>query len=241
MKNLFLFCCLLFALKSSFAQDTLYYYENGCLAPTAEGASTIAVVLKNNPNDAAATVIEYYKSGLKKSEIYYSNYEWKYLDKQYNQWYENGQIKIQANYENRLLDGAVRTYWEDGTKKREDVYSKNVLINGKCWDKEGNEIPHFDYQTKAQLTFNVNEHVKKNIKYPKKAIDTKKAERIITQFTISKDGNVCNIRTLGNPNKHLASECIRVIKLMPNCIPATLDGENVASKFVYPINFTLSN
>lgn len=239
MKHLLLLFCLLLALKTTYAQDTLYYYENGCLAPTAEGAHSKEIIIKENHNDSTATVLEFFISGAKKSETHYSNYANRTKSKQYKQWYENGQIKIIANYTNNKLNGEVFTYWEDGSPKREDTYNNNVLVNGKCWDKNGNEIPHFVFWTKPQPLFNVLEHIKKNIKYPQKAIDAKQDGRIDTRFTVSKDGNLCNFRTIGKTNKHLAAESIRVLQAMPKWEPATCDGEVISSEFKYPMSFSL--
>lgn len=240
MKHLLLFFYLLLALKTTYAQDTLYYYENGCLAPTAEGAYTKKIAIKENIDDSTATVLEFFISGTKKSETYYSSYANRTKSKQYKQWYENGQINIIANYINNKLNGEVLTYWEDGSPKREDTYNNNVLVNGKCWDKEGNNIPYFDYQTKARPNFNINEYIKTNIKTPKIEKYRKKGNRVVTKFTVIKTGELCDFETLRSGGTEFDKEVLRVLRLMPTWIPANIDGETVVSEFIYPINFGLT-
>lgn len=59
------------------------------------------------------------------------------------------------------------------------------------------------------------------------------------RFIVEKDGSLTDIQAVGDKqNKELSEEAIRVLKTMPNWIPAEHNGEVVRSYFVIPIKLS---
>lgn len=79
-----------------------------------------------------------------------------------------------------------------------------------------------------------------NLVYPPVLIDGDVAGAVIVQFVIEKDGSVCDAEVVRSVHPDLDKEALRVVNLMPKWKPATLQEENVRSKFGLPIKFTLN-
>ena len=54
-------------------------------------------------------------------------------------WYENGQKKYERTYKDGKEDGLWTGWYENGQKKYEGTYKDGNQISSKCWDEEGNE------------------------------------------------------------------------------------------------------
>lgn len=85
------------------------------------------------------------------------------------------------------------------------------------------------------------EYLKKNVKYPKLALDKSIEGRVLVKFTIKKDGTIDDIRVIKGVDSILDEEAIRVVKNMPKWIPAQHNGKDVSSTFILPISFRLSD
>jgi TonB-dependent SusC/RagA subfamily outer membrane receptor len=108
------------------------------------------------------------------------------------------------------------------------------------------------------------QYIAQNIRYPKISAENGVQGRILVQFVIEKDGSLSNIKifkgalsaedaitvsaqgTAAEGNKTpkeaydaLNIEAVRVIREMPNWIPAKQQGEAVRMKYTLPINFRL--
>lgn len=108
------------------------------------------------------------------------------------------------------------------------------------------------------------QYIAQNVRYPKIAAENGVQGRILVQFVIEKDGSLSNIKifkgsqpaedaitvtaqgTAAEGNKTpkeaydaLNIEAVRVIREMPNWIPAKKQGEAVRMKYTLPINFRL--
>lgn len=79
-----------------------------------------------------------------------------------------------------------------------------------------------------------------NLQYPQEAADNDIEGTVIVQFTVCKDGTMCDYKVLKNPSPLLTREALRVIKKMPKWEPA-LDGNNNALQTYakQPITFQL--
>lgn len=82
-----------------------------------------------------------------------------------------------------------------------------------------------------------------NIKYPEAAKKEQATGMVLVRFTVGKDGSVSKIKTIAegsqNPREDFVMESIRVIKAMPNWIPAENDGKSVKAEVTLPIKFAL--
>lgn len=78
-----------------------------------------------------------------------------------------------------------------------------------------------------------------HIKYPRVAQEKNIQGRVLTQFFVDKDGTITDVEAIRSPHELLSKEAIRVVKLMPKWIPATLGSKPVRSRFVMPVMFRI--
>ena len=83
------------------------------------------------------------------------------------------------------------------------------------------------------------EHIRKNFRYPEIAQEMGVQGRVNVIFTIDKDGSITNIRMRG-PDKNLEAEAMRIIKKLPKMTPGKQRGRAVRVPFSIPITFKLN-
>lgn len=81
----------------------------------------------------------------------------------------------------------------------------------------------------------------KHIKYPKDALKKDKEGVVVVSFVVERDGTIKSesIKIEQSVYPSLDEEAIRIIKLMPNWIPANHDDRTVRAKTGIPIQFKL--
>lgn len=85
---------------------------------------------------------------------------------------------------------------------------------------------------------NVQDHVKKNFKYPPIAIEMGIQGKVYVQFVIDAKGHIEDIRTRG-PDILLEQEAERIITRLPKMTPGMQRGRPVKVPYSIPINFKL--
>ncbi len=155
---------------------------------------------------------------------------------------------------------------EDGSITINGKPVKKILIEGQ--EVYNNDDPIFEVtEEPAQYPGGqgaLMQYLAQNIRYPKIAAEHGAQGRALVQFVIEKDGSLSNIKifkgalsaedaitvnaqgTAAEGNKTpkeaydaLNIEAVRVIREMPNWIPAKQQGEAVRMKYTLPINFRL--
>jgi len=84
----------------------------------------------------------------------------------------------------------------------------------------------------------INQHIKKNFRYPEIAQEMGIQGRVYVSFVISTNGNIINVRSRG-PDKNLEAEAERIIGKLPRMIPGKQRGRAVRVPFSIPITFRL--
>lgn len=79
-----------------------------------------------------------------------------------------------------------------------------------------------------------------SIRYPKDAKEKGLQGKVITSFIVKADGTVSEVKIIRGISRSLDDEALRVIKSLPDFIPAELDGKKVAVSYMIPINFALN-
>ena len=85
----------------------------------------------------------------------------------------------------------------------------------------------------------LSQFLKDHIKYPPKAAKKKIQGRVEVAFWIDKSGKVNDVKVVDSVDKDLDKEAVRVCKLLPDFIPATVNGEPVEVLFKLPIRFKI--
>ncbi len=81
-------------------------------------------------------------------------------------------------------------------------------------------------------------HIRKNFKYPERAIAMNQEGKVYVRFTIQKDGSIDELKLRG-PFKLLEEEASRIISKLPQMTPGKQRGTPVKVPFSIPINFVL--
>lgn len=78
-----------------------------------------------------------------------------------------------------------------------------------------------------------------NINYPKEAMEKGIEGRVIVRFVVTKNGKITNAEVVRPVDPLLETEALRVIRSMPDWVPAKHNGQNVDLQFTLPITFRL--
>lgn len=81
-------------------------------------------------------------------------------------------------------------------------------------------------------------YITENIHYPDDVLKLSLSGKTILKFVVNVDGSLTDIRVVKGMTEfpECDKEAVRVIKSMPNWIPAKLNGEIVRSYFILPIS-----
>ena len=85
----------------------------------------------------------------------------------------------------------------------------------------------------------INNHIEKNLKYPKRAMKNNIEGDVFIQFEITKDGYFINFSTIG-PNKILEDEAYRIMAKLPQVKAGEYLGKKVSVLYGLPISFRLN-
>lgn len=83
----------------------------------------------------------------------------------------------------------------------------------------------------------LNSFLKKNIEYPKEALNQNIKGKALVQFIVNKDGSIENPEIIQPFDPFLDKEAVKVVKLMPNWRPGYKDGLPVRVRYVLPVPF----
>jgi periplasmic protein TonB len=83
--------------------------------------------------------------------------------------------------------------------------------------------------------------ISENMKYPPEAIESQISGTVMVFFEVDTTGKISNIKILESAGRLLDREAIRVVKLLPNFIPAMYKYKPVSSYFRLPLTFGLTD
>ncbi len=79
-----------------------------------------------------------------------------------------------------------------------------------------------------------------NLRYPIEALDNGKSGRILIDIFVDKKGEVYDYKVQESVYLPLDNEALRVVKMIPQrWLPAIKNGEPIAGKYTFPVNFVL--
>ena len=108
------------------------------------------------------------------------------------------------------------------------------IIEGDTIYRSVDSAPYFPDGDAALMKY-INNH----IQYPANAILNKTQGEIIVKFVVKKTGEVGTVRVIHSVDKDLADEAVRVVKSLPNFIPARRDRQAVSAWHTLPVTFSL--
>jgi len=273
MKRLMYLFLLLFLTLVGKSQEKIFYNQNGDVVSSLQEASYYKTKLQNVPDSNHFALMTFFKTGQIKSEVDYlvsdnksytksefTNLDWNHtLDHQkdihrfygiadgnvltYLDWYNALVLHKDINRFFGVIDGKVLTYYESGQIKRNDLFSNNNLIKGKCFDQQGKEIIHFNYEIKPQFIKgedSLMHFIGKHIYYPASAGESSIQGKVIIAFIVEKDGNLSSFNVLRNLEPEFDKIAVDAVKLTTKkWKPGLLDGEPSNFITIIPVAFRL--
>ncbi len=83
-------------------------------------------------------------------------------------------------------------------------------------------------------------YLKENLKYPVIAGEIVTG-RVICQFVVERDGSITQIKVIKSVDEALDNEAVRIISNMPKWKPGQVNGKDVRSTYILPIDFQLNS
>ena len=221
-------------------QDTTYYSHDEHEVSSIKEADYYTIVQRDQIDTVKRSETTYFITGQIKKENNYSADN--KLEGKWKEWYESGQLHRDVDYKEGGLNGNLLTYWETGKPKRIDTYEKNKLISGKCFDSDGTEIMHFDYEKMPEFPggeIALIRYLSREIKYPATALRKEIQGQTIVNFIINTNGSVTDVHIIQSDNEVFNDESIRVVQSMPAWHPGMQDGEPVKVSYNLPIKYSM--
>ena len=223
----------------SYGQDTTYYDKNGSKVKGINEAYYFTITQKTELFKRSDSK-SFFISGQLRSEYKTSN---KFSTS--SEWYENGQLKrIDTTDTKGKLIGQVISYWENGVMKRNDLFKKGKLVKGNCYNKDGKEIEHFDYE--VMPSFQGGEkmmlrYLSTETKYPQACLEKGIQGTVYVNFVVEKDGQISISKVINGDemDQALVASATRVVYKMPKWTPGMQEGEPVRVMYTVPVRFVL--
>jgi len=140
-------------------------------------------------------------------------------------------------YGNKGKNGVILIQTESGDKPNNDYKIKNIqdLIYQRRQIDPGVVImPEFPGGQSA-----LDEFIAENIEYPPSPYENGIWGTVIVNFIISKTGKVTDVKLDRGVDPALDEEALRIVGLLPDWKPGTLNGKPVEVSYTVPVNFVL--
>jgi len=165
------------------------------------------------------------------------------LNGTYTSYWKNGAVKVSGNYVDGKKVGEWKILYETGSLALKESYdSKNKLTDSTYLDLEGKTVQKADITTEPSFPGGMKQfymYLAKNIRYPVEAHQSRSEGKVYLSFMVSRSGKIEDVKIISSPALSLSEEAIRVTKLSPDWISATLFGNPVEMPYNIDINFTL--
>lgn len=225
------------------AQDTTWYSGDFRKVTERASASTYNVVFRDKTDSNKVKLLLYSVGDtLKMERNFYPYYPNPVLNGFYRV-FNAGQLVEERLYKNDKLHGHYKTYRNNGLLRRDELYENDKFISGKCYGVNGSDTAWFERVKPSVFPGGMDSlqrFIRRNIKYPAIAKATGKEGRVLVAFNIAKDGSLINIVVKQSVSPELDKEALRIVGIMPQWIPGTLEGEPIKFAYRLPIVFRLS-
>ncbi len=270
MKRIFLLTLLFINLLHTFGQDTVYIDDKYKIVKTFDLCTSYNVTVKQQGNPYSIVIQHFTRSGqLRRTasfDVVFKKDADSLLIKAYEEgsirfsnpmiqhstdrvmhgvckdWSASGQLMSDIDFKDGLKDGKCLTFWDNQKPKRIEKFEKGKSVEGKCFDREGNEISFFPYLTTAEFPGGekaMNEFIASRLRYPIIMAENNIMGTEIVRFSVNKDGDVENISSVRSIAKEAEQEVFRIIRQFPKFKPMMVDGEPHTSYYTLPVRFIL--
>ena len=152
MKNFYFSLIFTLISISVFSQNKIYLDKYYSELESKENAKYYKIITPKPSEKYEFLRTTYFLNGQKKSEQYYNmKNEKPVYEGLHKYWYETGELFYQLPFKNGKKHGELAAYWKDGEKRRQDTFKKDRHKEGKVWNENGEEIPHFEHHIPASF------------------------------------------------------------------------------------------
>lgn len=117
----------------------------------------------------------------------------------------------------------------------ENYYMTNEELREKYKTSLPNREPSFPGGKMA-----MNRFINSNLQYPRICQENGIQGTVVLQFTVTRDGELKDIKVVKDIDPYLKKEAIRVVKLMPKWEPAVSDRQFIDKTYTVPFSFKLN-
>jgi hypothetical protein len=132
------------------------------------------------------------------------------------------------------------TVWIYPNNTFEQEYLKKNRCPIKKFESDDEDKVSFDSlenAESAEFPGDFSSYLDKNLYYPEIALENGDDGRLIAGFIVEKDGSISCPMIIQSISKEIDAEALRVIRMMPNWIPASIDQHPVRLRLKMPILF----
>ena len=115
----------------------------------------------------------------------------------------------------------------------EDVEGKDDEDSGYIYT-EVDEFPSFPGGNQEMMSF-----LQENLVYPEESRKAGEEGTVFVTFVVKSDGGITNVEVVQGVSNELDEEAKRVVKMMPDWEPGSLEGETVNVQFTLPVRFVV--
>lgn len=158
-------------------------------------------------------------------------------------YYPSGKLEYINEYSNNQLHGKVTGYYENGKIKRTDIFDRDTLVSGKCFNKEGNDTIYRFYQKppkfhgKMLAVSDFPQYIEKRLIYPHEATDRGLQGKVIIQFEINTRGQLDHFKVLASPDRLLTEAAIAALHTSDLWEPAIYEEKISNYRVIFPVVF----
>jgi len=143
-------------------------------------------------------------------------------------YYPDGKMQIKGQYSNNKKTGEWLGYYPDGKLSARAAYDTGRQVSMVAYNEDGSENGSVTvFMRDAAYPGGQTEYMRflnHNLRYPDKAVKRNIEGIVVVAFKISKEGKISDIAIAQSVDKLLDNEALRVMRLMPDWMPAIMGG-----------------
>ena len=136
----------------------------------------------------------------------------------WKQWYPDGQLESVGTFVKNIQEGTWEYYRENGTRSSREKYVKNKIAALECFDEQGNPAGNTCPVLKppvAQGKFlDFDKYALDNMFWPEPLKRSDVQGEVEIEYTISKEGELKNLRVIRTPHHLMSAEVVRFFKTL---------------------------
>jgi antitoxin component YwqK of YwqJK toxin-antitoxin module len=161
-------------------------------------------------------------------------------DGPWKSWYKNGNLESMGAYARDAQEGEWEYYRENGTRSSKEKYVKNKVASLECYDEQGNfagnTCPILKPPVALGKFMDFAKYVLDNIYWPQELQNVDIQGKVIIEYTITKDGELEDMRVLDTPHRLMALAVTRFFETL-KWSPAVSHNRPIAYTMKYTVPF----